>query len=111
MALLPDLGTEIVIPVCAGIGIIFSLVQWYLVSRVRVSPERGGSRNGKDNGYSLIEEEEEGVNDHAVIAKCAEIQTAISEGLFFCSRSVSDFARSEFLFVFWFEFCLVWQNF
>lgn len=84
MALLSDQGAEIVIPVCAVIGIVFSLVQWFLVSRVKLSPERGGapsaSSNGK-NGYSehLIEEED-GVAEHDVVAKCAEIQSAISEG-------------------------------
>ncbi|KAL0380378.1 UNVERIFIED_CONTAM: Pyrophosphate-energized vacuolar membrane proton pump, partial [Sesamum angustifolium] len=82
-ALLPDLGTEIVIPVCAAIGIVFSLVQWFLVSRVKLSPERGGdspAKNGK-NGYSdYLIEEEDGINDHGVVVKCAEIQSAISEG-------------------------------
>ncbi|KAK6139579.1 hypothetical protein DH2020_026681 [Rehmannia glutinosa] len=83
MALLPDQGTEIVIPVCAVIGIIFSLVQWFLVSKVKLSPERGGAsaaKNGK-NGYSdYLIEEEDGINDQNVVVKCAEIQSAISEG-------------------------------
>ncbi|KAK6127980.1 hypothetical protein DH2020_038282 [Rehmannia glutinosa] len=83
MALLPDLGTEIVIPVCAVIGIVFSLVQWFLVSRVKLSPDRAGdsvAKNGK-NGYGdYLIEEEEGINDQSVVAKCAEIQNAISEG-------------------------------
>ncbi|KAL1564030.1 Pyrophosphate-energized vacuolar membrane proton pump 1 [Salvia divinorum] len=82
MALLSDLGTEIVVPVCAVIGIIFSLVQWFFVSRVKVSADRAGdavARNGKNGcGDYLIEEE--GINDHNVVAKCAEIQNAISEG-------------------------------
>lgn len=83
MALLSDQGAEIVIPVCAVIGIVFSLVQWYLVSKVKVSPERGGAAaasNGK-NGYSdYLIEEEDGINDQNVVVKCAEIQNAISEG-------------------------------
>lgn len=83
MALLPDQGAEIVIPVCAVIGIIFSLVQWFLVSKVKLSQEHGGAsaaNNGK-NGYSdYLIEEEEGINDQNVVAKCAEIQSAISEG-------------------------------
>lgn len=83
MALLSDLGTEIVIPVCAVVGIIFSLVQWFFVSRVKLTPERGGdapAKNGK-NGYGdYLIEEEEGINDQNVVAKCAEIQNAISEG-------------------------------
>lgn len=80
--LLSDLATEIVIPVCAVVGIIFSLVQWFLVSRVKVSPERPAtSPNSKKNGYNdYLIEEEEGLNDHNVVAKCAEIQSAISEG-------------------------------
>lgn len=79
-ALLSDLGTEIVIPVCAVIGIIFSLVQWFLVSRVKLSPERQQGSNNK-NGYNdYLIEEEEGHNDHNVVAKCADIQNAITEG-------------------------------
>ncbi|KAG5618723.1 hypothetical protein H5410_018547 [Solanum commersonii] len=82
-ALLPDLGTEIVIPVCAVVGIVFSLFQWYLVSRVKVSSERGATSpsNNNKNGYGdCLIEEEEGINDQNVVAKCAEIQNAISEG-------------------------------
>ena len=80
--LLPDLGTEILIPVCAVVGIVFSLIQWYLVSTIKL--DASATTNNKKNGYadSLIEEEE-GLNDHAVVAKCAEIQNAISEGLSF----------------------------
>ena len=78
--LLPDLGTEILIPVCAIIGIVFSLIQWYLVSQVKLSHDSGPSGNNK-NGYSeSLIEEEEGLNDHSVVSKCAEIQNAISEG-------------------------------
>ena len=83
-ALLSDLATEIIIPVCAVIGIVFSLVQWFLVSRVKMTPGPPLSSSHKNGGGfndSLIEEEE-GVNDHNVVVKCAEIQNAISEGLF-----------------------------
>ncbi|KAK8520455.1 hypothetical protein V6N12_004393 [Hibiscus sabdariffa] len=82
-SILPDLGAEILIPVCAVIGIAFSLVQWMLVSRVKVSPARESVNNGSGarNGYSdYLIEEEEGLNDHGVVLKCAEIQSAISEG-------------------------------
>ncbi|GMP34570.1 hypothetical protein CsSME_00007387 [Camellia sinensis var. sinensis] len=73
--LLPDLATEIMIPVCAVVGIVFSLVQWLLVSQVKLSADRNA------NGYNdYLIEEEEGVNEHNVVAKCAEIQNAISEG-------------------------------
>ncbi|XP_047261066.1 pyrophosphate-energized vacuolar membrane proton pump-like, partial [Capsicum annuum] len=81
--ILPDIGTEILIPVCAVIGIGFALIQWVLVAKVKVngkSSSVGGGVDGK-NGYaeSLIEEEE-GINDHSVVHRCAEIQNAISEG-------------------------------
>ncbi|GFS35691.1 inorganic H pyrophosphatase family protein [Actinidia rufa] len=79
--ILSDLATEILIPVCAVIGIAFSLIQWVLVSRVQLSPDKHSSANDGKNGFaeSLIEEEE-GLNDHNVVQKCAEIQNAISEG-------------------------------
>nr|GFA84280.1 pyrophosphate-energized vacuolar membrane proton pump-like [Tanacetum cinerariifolium] len=78
--LLSELGTEILIPICAVIGIVFSLFQWYLVSQVKVSVDKSSSSGDDKNGFteSLIEEEE-GVNDHTVVQKCAEIQQAISE--------------------------------
>ena len=81
-AILPDLGTEILIPVCAVVGIVFSLVQWYLVSHVKLSPaSREAQNNGKTGHTDYLIEEEEGLNDHNVVLKCAEIQNAISEGL------------------------------
>ena len=81
MALLPDLGTEIVIPVCAVIGIIFSLIQWVLVSRVKLSPERKEANNNSKNGFNdCLIEEEEGINEQNVVLECANIQSAISEG-------------------------------
>jgi H+-translocating diphosphatase len=78
-AILPDLATEILVPLAAIVGIVFSLVQWVLVSKVKMSPEDEG--RGKNGGPTdpLIEEEE-GLNDQNVVAKCAEIQNAISEG-------------------------------
>lgn len=81
-ALLSDLGTEIIIPICAIIGIAFSLLQWVLVSKISVTPDK--SPADRKNGFteSLIEEEE-GINDHNVVNKCAEIQNAISEGTYF----------------------------
>ncbi|MFQ6651065.1 hypothetical protein Gotur_022226 [Gossypium turneri] len=82
-SILSDFGAEILIPVCAVIGIAFSLVQWVLVSKVKLSPGRESVNNGSGakNGYSdYLIEEEEGLNDHSVVLKCAEIQSAISEG-------------------------------
>lgn len=79
--MLPDLGAEIVIPVCAVIGIVFSLVQWYLVSNVKLTPESSSPSNNGKNGYGdYLIEEEEGINEQNVVVKCAEIQNAISEG-------------------------------
>ncbi|RWV99617.1 hypothetical protein GW17_00037468, partial [Ensete ventricosum] len=41
----------------------------------------GEAREQQDRGVRPpIEEEEEGLNDHNVVVKCAEIQSAISEG-------------------------------
>lgn len=82
-ALLSELATQILIPICAIVGIVFSLVQWFLVSRVKLTSERHGpsSSPGNKNGYGdYLIEEEEGINDHNVVVKCAEIQSAISEG-------------------------------
>jgi len=96
-SILPDLGTEILIPVCAVIGIAFSLVQWILVSKVKLSPGRDSGSPGNNgasakNGYSdYLIEEEEGLNDHNVVLKCAEIQSAISEGCFSFHFSLLNF--------------------
>ncbi|KAF2317122.1 hypothetical protein GH714_011990 [Hevea brasiliensis] len=83
-AILPDLGAEILIPVCAIIGIGFSLIQWLLVSKVKLVPggrDAAGNNSVGKNGYSdYLIEEEEGLNDHNVVLKCADIQSAISEG-------------------------------
>ncbi|CAL9010682.1 unnamed protein product [Prunus brigantina] len=82
--LLSTLATEIVIPVAAFIGIVFSLVQWFIVSRVKVTPERhappAGPNSNKNGFNDYLIEEEEGLHDQNVVAKCAEIQNAISEG-------------------------------
>nr|GEX42464.1 pyrophosphate-energized vacuolar membrane proton pump-like [Tanacetum cinerariifolium] len=81
--ILSDLGTQLIIPVCAIIGIIFSLIQWYLVSKVKLSLDNNKSEGGGENKNVLNEcliEEEEGDHDHNVVKKCAEIQNAISEG-------------------------------
>ena len=105
VTLLPDLGTEILIPACAVVGIAFSLIQWLIVSKVKVTPssEHASANNGAGkNGFAdhLIEEEE-GLNDHSIVLKCAEIQTAISEGLF-RSLSLSKFPNFTSLSCFFF---------
>lgn len=79
--ILPDLWTLILIPLCAVVGIAFSLIQWVVVSRVKVSVEKQSPPANNKNGFSeSLIEEEEGINDHSVVQKCAEIQNAISEG-------------------------------
>ena len=82
MAILSALATEVFIPVAAVIGIAFAVVQWVIVSRVKLSPAAAAaSGGGGKNGYGdYLIEEEEGLNDHNVVVKCAEIQNAISEG-------------------------------
>ena len=113
-AILSDFLTEILIPVAAVIGIAFSLIQWILVSRVKLSPERQPPSSGNKNGglSDYLVEEEEGVNDHNVVAKCAEIQNAISEGAFSTKiRSLS--FRSGIVFCLFlqilFAMCLDWS--
>ncbi|XP_044958323.1 pyrophosphate-energized vacuolar membrane proton pump-like [Hordeum vulgare subsp. vulgare] len=81
MAILGELGTEILIPVCGVIGIVFVVAQWFIVSKVKVTPSTASAAAGAKNGYGdYLIEEEEGLNDHNVVIKCAEIQTAICEG-------------------------------
>ena len=111
--LLPDLGTEILIPVCAIIGIGFSLFQWLLVSKVKLTPGSAASNNsggaGKNGHGDYLIEEEEGLNDLNIVLKCAEIQNAISEGIINYSNIAAFFFE-----VWWFlgllslDPCLIW---
>ncbi|KAE8768667.1 Pyrophosphate-energized vacuolar membrane proton pump [Hordeum vulgare] len=88
MAILGELGTEILIPVCGVISIVLAIAQWFIVSKVKVTPGAASAAAGvasaaagAKNGYGdYLIEEEEGLNDHNVVVKCVEIQTAISEG-------------------------------
>lgn len=86
-AILSETVTEVLIPVASVVGIAYALLQWFLVSRVKLSPEQlptSSNNSSKKNGLSeYLVEEEEGLSDHNVVSKCAEIQTAISEGLQF----------------------------
>ena len=83
-AFLPELATQVVVPVAAVVGIAFAVLQWVLVSKVKLSPEpRRGDGSSAKSGAGASEyliEEEEGLNEHNVVVKCAEIQNAISEG-------------------------------
>ncbi|XP_044958322.1 pyrophosphate-energized vacuolar membrane proton pump-like [Hordeum vulgare subsp. vulgare] len=119
MAILGELGTEILIPVCGVIGIVFAVAQWFIFSKVKVTPSTASAAAGAKNGYGdyLIEEEEEGLNDHNVVIKCAEIQTAICEGLAavyalgYLSRhqdnNIESLRRTEQLAFFWAAFLLI----
>ncbi|GAQ85411.1 hypothetical protein KFL_002340010 [Klebsormidium nitens] len=60
------------IPICGLIGIAFALLQWHIVSKIKVSPEAG-----RYNEYVAVED---GTDDQGVIHKVAEIQEAISKG-------------------------------
>ncbi|KAG0480038.1 hypothetical protein HPP92_010896 [Vanilla planifolia] len=77
-AIVSDLLTELLIPVAAVIGIAFALIQWVLVSKVKLTP--GAVPLSNKNGYEELLEEE-GVSEDDVVFKCAEIQSAISEDL------------------------------
>nr|WRQ20302.1 pyrophosphate-energized vacuolar membrane proton pump 1 [Citrullus colocynthis] len=69
--------TQLLIPAAALLGIGFALLQWLLVSRVKVSsyPDDESQENNLIEGG-----QEEGIDDVEVVAKCAEIQKAISVG-------------------------------
>lgn len=63
---------NIFIPICGLVGIAFALLQWHIVSKIKVSPEAG-----RYNEYVAVED---GTDDQGVIHKVAEIQEAISKG-------------------------------
>ncbi|KAI4975257.1 hypothetical protein ZWY2020_048864 [Hordeum vulgare] len=81
-----EASAVVVVPVAATVGIAFAVLQWVLISKVKVTPvprAEGGEAStagGKDGSSEYLIKEEEGFNDHNVVVKCAEIQTAISEG-------------------------------
>ena len=89
-------AADVVIPACAAVGIAFALWQWFLVSKVKVSAYAAAPGNGPHGGpvFRMEDEdedvgmggghdddEEEGAGDRTVaVARCAEIQSAISVG-------------------------------
>lgn len=79
MGLLSEAVAQAVIPAAAAVGILFALLQWFLVSRVSVS---GGSEESDGYDNNLMGDEEGSMDDHTVVLKCAEIQSAISVGEF-----------------------------
>ncbi|GMP91381.1 hypothetical protein CsSME_00042107 [Camellia sinensis var. sinensis] len=83
-AIFSNFGIEIVILVCTAIRIVFSVFQWVLVSKVKLSlekPSLAAAAVNKNRGSteSLIEKDE-GLNDHNVVQKYAEIHNTISDG-------------------------------
>ncbi|KAF5962090.1 hypothetical protein HYC85_003299 [Camellia sinensis] len=77
MGLMGENLTQIVIPVAALVGIVFALFQWFLVSKVRVI---GFGLDGYKDRLIEEDEPEEGIDSEEAVAKCAEIQNAISVG-------------------------------
>lgn len=77
MGLLSEAAAQVVIPLAAAVGIGFALLQWILVSRVSVSGDPAKNDGFADN---LMGDEEESADQHAVVVRCAEIQSAISVG-------------------------------
>eukprot|EP00246_Nothoceros_aenigmaticus_P014622 TRINITY_DN5706_c0_g1_i1.p1 TRINITY_DN5706_c0_g1~~TRINITY_DN5706_c0_g1_i1.p1 ORF type:complete len:747 (-),score=142.04 TRINITY_DN5706_c0_g1_i1:316-2556(-) len=82
---------ELFIPFAAIVGIVFALVQWYVVSKISVSHTSSSSNNGC-NDYML---EEDGIDQPTVVEKCAEIQEAISLG-------AESFLQTEYKYLFFF---------
>ncbi|XP_040380509.1 pyrophosphate-energized vacuolar membrane proton pump 1-like [Oryza brachyantha] len=84
MAFIGTVAAEVLIPLAAVIGIVFAVLQWYVVAKVAVpshSGEGGGKvGRGRESDGEGEEEEEEGVDYRGVEARCAEIQHAISVG-------------------------------
>ncbi|KAI4973702.1 hypothetical protein ZWY2020_041483 [Hordeum vulgare] len=74
-----------------------------LVSKVKVTTEprvEGGEASASGGKYGASEyliEEEEGLNDHNVVLKCAEIQTAISEA------DMSQILQLDFMYLSYFD--------
>jgi H+-translocating diphosphatase len=91
MAILSEVATQVLVPLAAVVGVAFAVAQWVIVSRVKLAPSSRGARDKDALGDSLIEEEE-GLNDHNVVVKCAEIQSAIAEGEFW----LDDFSTAFF---------------
>lgn len=85
MGLLSEGLTQLLIPLAALVGLAFALLQWFLVSRVKVSGSYGEGNGYKDK---LIGEAEEGVDSLEVTIKVAEIQNAISIGKLSLSLSL-----------------------
>lgn len=82
MGILSEGVTQILIPLAALIGIGFALLQWILVSKVKISATSESDEEEKSYKSSLLadSEMEDGLQGLKVTIKCAEIQHAISVG-------------------------------
>ncbi|PPD69504.1 hypothetical protein GOBAR_DD33613 [Gossypium barbadense] len=78
MSALSEGLTQILIPLASLVGIGFAVLQWFLVSRVKLSSQ--DSSNGYKQKLIESDEEEEGINNLEISIKCTEIQHAISVG-------------------------------
>ncbi|KAF0926459.1 hypothetical protein E2562_025303 [Oryza meyeriana var. granulata] len=79
MALIGTVAAEVLIPLAAVIGILFAVLQWYVVARVAV-PSHVGCEGGGKGERESDDDEEDGVDYRGVETRCAEIQHAISVG-------------------------------
>jgi inorganic pyrophosphatase len=89
-------AVDAVIPACAVIGIAFAAWQWFLVAKVKVSAYASAGNGGHGRPVFRQEDEEEedtriggesddeedGGDGPVAVARCAEIQNAISVGEF-----------------------------
>ncbi|VAI81090.1 unnamed protein product [Triticum turgidum subsp. durum] len=53
-AILPELATQLVVPVAAAVGIAFAVLQWVLVSKVKVAPEPRGEGAISEGATSFL---------------------------------------------------------
>lgn len=79
---------EVLIALAAVIGIGFALMQWFLVSKIKLS-EQPAKRTKSKADDGVHDDEEEGSDGSEAVRKCAEIQNAISIGERFVSEFLS----------------------
>jgi hypothetical protein len=79
VTLSPDIAMEILIPACAMVGIGFSLVQWLIVSRFKVSPGNNSDsdRDGRESGGDVKEEEH---GEPLVVGVIAKVELVVEVG-------------------------------
>ncbi|KAK4778442.1 hypothetical protein SAY86_005970 [Trapa natans] len=102
-----EAATQVLVPAAALVGIGFALLQWLIVSRVKVADAFDADNGYKDRLIEEEQEEEDGVDNLEAVIKCAEIQNAISVGatsfLFteykYLSLFMGAFAANIFLFL------------